>query len=405
MFNGNNAISMAKQKNKELIRQIGLNPFKPDSFQLNNEPLMSHLQLWSNENIDLYDIIQSFFGLKVRTKIVGILLDLDLNNWIGVAASWQHNNQNGQIRIDSNLTEFLLDKAFGESFTNRPFNIKKVGHLELSIIQGFLTNLEAKMKEFWEIDSKHPYLMDLIYLVWLVESDEGQIGRIAFGMPASFKPKKSTASPNKDVIDINKLANTGIKVPIDFSIGKTKLSLSEIRSFESGDLVVFEESDLSRFYWHLGEIGLVLPEEDHPVYLNDIENIEDLAQDMIKPPHNNDEDLLSSLPLELSAEFQKVLIPLKQVLDLKAGGVLPLGSVLDSELILTAQGKPVAKGELVIIGNQFGMRITDLLIGAKKLGPGQNTAVEIEDIFANQPQMKQEMPGSFADELDDLENG
>lgn len=405
MFCGNNTISMAKQKNKELIRQIGLNPFKPDSFQLNNEPLMNHLQLWSNENIDLYDIIQSFFGLKVRTKIVGILLDLDLNNWIGVAASWQHNNQNGQIRIDSNLTEFLLDKAFGESFTNRPFNIKKVGHLELSIIQGFLSNLEAKMKEYWEIDSKHPYLMDLIYLVWLVESDEGQIGRIAFGMPASFKPKKSVASPNKDVIDMNKLANTGIKVPIDFSIGKTKLSLSEIRSFESGDLVVFEESDLSRFYWHLGEIGLVLPEEDHPVYLNDIENIEDLAQDMIKPPHNNDEDLLSSLPLELSAEFQKVLIPLKQVLDLKAGGVLPLGSVLDSELILTAQGKPVAKGELVIIGNQFGMRITDLLIGAKKMGPGPNTAVEIEDIFANQPQMKQEMPGSFADELDDLENG
>lgn len=404
MFYGNNAISMAKQKNKELIRQLGVNPFKPDSFQLNNEPLMNHLQLWSNENIDLYDIIQSFFGIKVRTKIVGILLDLDLNNWIGVAASWQHNNQNGQIRIDSNLTEFLLDKAFGESFTNRPFNIKKVGHLELSIIQGFLSNLEAKMKEYWEIDSKHPYLMDLIYLVWLVESDEGQIGRIAFGMPASFKPKKITVSPNKDVIDINKLANTGIKVPVDFLIGKTNLSLSEIRSFESGDLVVFEESDLSRFYWHLGEIGIVLPEEDHPVYLNDIENIEDLAQDMIKPPHN-DEDLLSSLPLELSAEFQKVLIPLKQVLDLKAGGVLPLGSVLDSELVLTAQGKPVAKGELVIVGNQFGMRITDLLIGAKKLGPGQNTAVEIEDIFANQPQMKQELPGSFADELDDLENG
>ena len=300
MFYGNNTYSMAKQRNKELIRQLGVNPLKPDSFQLNNEPLMNHLELWSNENIDLYDIIQNFFGLKVRTKIVGILLDLDLNNWVGVAASWQHNNQNGQIRIDSNLTEFLLNKAFGESPVNRPFSIKKITHLELGVIQGFLSNLESKMKEFWEVDSKHPYLMDLIYLVWLVESDEGQIGRIAFGMPASFKPKKHTANPGKDVIDIYKLANTGIKVPIYLSVGKTKLSVSEIKSFESGDLVVFEESDLSRFNWHLGEIGIVLPEEDHPVFLSDIENLEDLAQDMIKPPHN-DEDLLSSLPLELSA--------------------------------------------------------------------------------------------------------
>ena len=71
---------------------------------------------------------------------------------------------------------------------------------------------------------------------------------------------------------------------------------------------------------------------------------------MVKTTHNVDEDPLSSLPLELSAEFQKVLIPLKQVLELKSGGVLPLGSVLDSELILTAQGKPVANGEYQCIG-------------------------------------------------------
>ncbi len=390
---------MPRQKNKELIRQIGMNPSKPDTFQLNNEPLMKNLTLWSNENIDLFETIQNLFGIKVRTKIVGILLDLDLNNWIGIGASWQHNNQNGQIRIDTQLTEFLLNKAFGESFTNRPFSLKRLTQIELNILQTFLTNLESKMKEYWEIDSKNPYLMDMIYLVWLVESDEGQLGRIAFGMPASFKPKRVNQNPSKEVIDINKLANTGIKVPIDISVGKTRLSVRDMRSLEEEDLVIFEDSDVSRFYWHLGEIGVVLPEEDHPVFLNDIDNVEELAQDMIKP---HDEDLLSSLPLELSAEFQKVLIPLKQVLDLKAGGVLPLGSVLDSELVLTAQGKPVAKGELVIIGNQFGMRITDILIGSKKAGGATGAQVELEDLFANQPQQKAEQ-GGFADELKDLE--
>jgi len=394
---------VTRNKNKELIRQIGMNPLKPDNFQANNQPLMNNLMLWSQIKVDLNDIVLNFFSLKVRTKLVAILLDLDVNNWIGVAASWQHNNQNGQIRVDAKLTEYLLNTAFGNSPINQPFNIKKVNQLELRILQAFLDKLETKMKDTWEVDAKHPYLVDLIYLVWLIESDDKEIGRIAYGVPASLKPKVLPKIDPKDAIDINKLANTGIKVPVNFEVGLTKLSLSEIKSFEAGDMVIFEDSDIGKFNWHLGEIGLVLPEEDHPIFINDIENIQELAKEMIKTTQTHDDDPLSSLPLELSAEFQKVFIPLKQVLELKNGGVLPLGTVLDSELVLTAQGKPIAKGELVIIGNQFGMRISELLIGAKKPGKGQS-GIELGDILSSQAQPKADIKaGSFADELKDLE--
>ncbi len=392
-----------RNKNKELIRQIGMNPLKPDQFQANNQPLINNLMLWSQLKIDLNDIVLNFFSLKVRTRLAAILLDLDVNNWIGVAASWQHNNQMGQIRVDAKLTEYLLNTAFGPSPINQPFNIKKVNQLELRILQTFLDKLEAKMKDLWEVDTKHPYLIDLIYLVWLVESDDGEIGRIAYGVPASLKPKNIAKVDPKDSIDINKLANTGIKVPVNFEVGQTRLSLSEVKSFESGDLIIFEDSDIGKFNWHLGEIGLVLPEEDHPVFINDIEDVQELAKEMVKTTQTHDDDPLSSLPLELSAEFQKVFIPLKQVLELKSGGVLPLGTVLDSELVLTAQGKPIARGELVIIGNQFGMRISELLIGAKKLGKGQ-TGIELSDILSSQPQQKIDpKSASFAEELKDLE--
>ena len=395
------------QKNRELIRQLGMNPAKPDSFQKLNEPLMNHLFMWSSEKIDIHELFQTFFGIKVRTRLVAILLDVDSDNWVGIAASWQHNSQNGQIRIDSKLTEFLLNNSFGQSPINYPFSIKKTTELEMNIIQSFLEIVENKMKEFWEVDSKHPFLLDTIYLVWLVESEEGEIGRIAFGVPATFRPKKTAKDDvgYGEQIDINKLANTGIEVPVDLHVGKTKLSFNEIKSFEGEDLIVFEDSDISKFNWHLGEIGLVLPEKDDPVYLDEIGNVEELAEEMIKTKKitNNDDDPLSSLPLELSAEFQKVLIPLKQVLELKSGGVLPLGSVLDSELILTAQGKPVAKGELVIIGNQFGMRITELLIGLKKGVKFQPGAPGASDLFDSESQDKEEGSGSFEDELKDLE--
>ena len=394
---------MAKNKNKELIRQIGLNPLKPDSFQIVNEPLINNLFQWSDQNIDLQDIFLKFFGLRVKTKIVAILLDLDLNNWIGLAGSWQHNNQNGQIRIDEKLADFLLNHAFGPSPVNQPFSIKRITQLEIQILQGLLVNVENKMREYWEVDVKHSYLLDLIYLVWLIESEEAEIGRIAYGIPASLKPKKVTLE-GKQVMDINKLANTGIRVPISLKVGSTRVSVNDVKSLESGDLLVFEDSDISKFYWHLGEISLVLPESDHPVFLQGINNINQLAKEMAKNPQNYDDDPLSSLPLELSAEFQKVLIPLKQVLELKSGGVLPLGPVLDSELVLTAQGKPVAKGELVIIGNQFGMRITDLLIGSKKSAKGTTgSTVEIDDLLGKGQQTKTEQSSSFADALKDLE--
>ena len=60
---------MNRGKNKELIRQFGMNPQKPDSYQAINEPMMNNLLLWSQEHIDLSDIIQSFFNVKVKTKI------------------------------------------------------------------------------------------------------------------------------------------------------------------------------------------------------------------------------------------------------------------------------------------------------------------------------------------------
>ncbi|MBI1857592.1 MAG: FliM/FliN family flagellar motor switch protein [Candidatus Melainabacteria bacterium] len=394
---------MAKYKNNEIVRQFGMNPEKPDSFQITNEPLMTNIIQWSEKSIDIHDLIKQLFNTNVRTKLIAILLDLNPDNWIGIAASWNQNNYNGQIRVDTKLVEYLLNNAFGESLTNRPFSIKKLTELELNILQAFLGNIENKMKEHYEIDPKHVYLTDTIYLVWLVESQDGEIGRIAFGLPASFKPKKTASGKPTEIADLNKLANTGIKVPVGFKVGFTKLPLNDIKSLESGDLLIFEDSDTSKLYWHIGEIGIVLPDKDHPVFIKDVDNIQELAKEMINKPKTTDDDPLSSLPLELSAEFQKVLIPLKQVLELRAGGVLPLGSVLDSELTLTAQGKPVARGELVIIGNQFGMRISELLISTQKAFSGSKSTVGLGEFTPEQQPTRSKQESSFADELENLE--
>lgn len=395
---------MIKDRNKELIRYLGLNPLKPDQFQKSNLPLMENLYLWSKQKISLDDIIQGFFNVKIQTKLIAFLLDLDLNNWVGIGASWQENNHTGQLRIDSKLVDFLFSKSFGPSPFNQPFDIKKLNELELTVLQTFLENLETDMKKYWEIDAKHPFLMDIIYLVWVIESEDTEIGRVAYGVPASFKPKILGESFD-DIVDLNKLANTGIRVPVDLNVGSTKLPYREVLGLETGDLIVFEDSDSSKLSWHFGEISTVLPETDHSVYLNQDIDLEEIENTMVDKTKNIDNDPLSTLPLELSAEFQKVKIPLKQVLELKSGGVLPLSPILDTELTLTAQGKPVAKGELIIIGNQFGMRIHELLISSKGTIPKTSTPSKpaVKYNTEEESELEEEEELSFDDELQELE--
>lgn len=76
-------------------------------------------------------------------------------------------------------------------------------------------------------------------------------------------------------------------------------------------------------------------------------------------------DLLTDLPVELTAQFQSVNMPLQKIMELEVGGVLPLDLLLDNELVLIAPGnKPIAQGELVIVGNKFGLKITKINLKA-----------------------------------------
>jgi flagellar motor switch/type III secretory pathway protein FliN len=102
----------------------------------------------------------------------------------------------------------------------------------------------------------------------------------------------------------------------------------------------------------------------------------DLYYDDIEVPsmqNNNslsdDTDLLTDLNIELTAQFKSVNLPLKKIMELKDGGVIPLGLLLDSELILIAAGnKIVAKGELIVLGNQFGLKIKNTRIKSDRIG-------------------------------------
>ena len=73
-----------------------------------------------------------------------------------------------------------------------------------------------------------------------------------------------------------------------------------------------------------------------------------------------DLNLVGHIPVTMSAVVGSVSISVERLFALKKGEVLEMNETLDAPLTLMLNGKPVARGELVAVGDNFGIRITEL---------------------------------------------
>jgi len=71
-------------------------------------------------------------------------------------------------------------------------------------------------------------------------------------------------------------------------------------------------------------------------------------------------NLLLDVELELSAILGETDIPLKKVLDITKGSIIELDNKTIDPIKLLANGSEVARGEVVIIEDNFGLRITHI---------------------------------------------
>ncbi|MCK9479802.1 MAG: flagellar motor switch protein FliN [Firmicutes bacterium] len=85
----------------------------------------------------------------------------------------------------------------------------------------------------------------------------------------------------------------------------------------------------------------------------------------IKPGGDNIE-LLLDVPLQLVVELGRTKRYLKDILDLNLGSIIPLDKPAGDLIDVLVNGKLIAKGEVVVIDDNFGVRITDIVSSVKK---------------------------------------
>ena len=78
-------------------------------------------------------------------------------------------------------------------------------------------------------------------------------------------------------------------------------------------------------------------------------------------------DVLLDVPVTLSMEVGRARLPIRSLLQLNQGSVLELERAAGEPLDIFVNGTLVAHGEVVVINERFGVRLTDVVSPAERL--------------------------------------
>lgn len=77
--------------------------------------------------------------------------------------------------------------------------------------------------------------------------------------------------------------------------------------------------------------------------------------------HNHNIGLIMDVPLEITVELGRTKKKIKDILSFGTGSIIELDKMAGETFDILANGKVIAKGEVVVINENFGVRITNIL--------------------------------------------
>jgi flagellar motor switch protein FliN len=84
-------------------------------------------------------------------------------------------------------------------------------------------------------------------------------------------------------------------------------------------------------------------------------------------PGGSDISLLLDVPLQVTVELGRTQMRIRNVLELVPGSIIELDKLAGEPVDVLVNGKQIARGEVVVIDEEFGVRITDVASQAKRL--------------------------------------
>jgi flagellar motor switch protein FliN len=73
---------------------------------------------------------------------------------------------------------------------------------------------------------------------------------------------------------------------------------------------------------------------------------------------------LYDVPVELAVEIGRTQMTIRETLALGPGSIVTLNRLAGEPVDLLVNGKPIARGEVVVIDEEFGLRVTEVVADA-----------------------------------------
>ncbi len=81
----------------------------------------------------------------------------------------------------------------------------------------------------------------------------------------------------------------------------------------------------------------------------------------------NDIGMILDIPVQLTVELGRTRIPIRQILQLGQGSVVELEALAGEPLDVLVNGCLIAQGEVVVVNDRFGIRLTDVVTPSERL--------------------------------------
>lgn len=260
------------------------------------------------------------------------------------------------FRCSECAIQIILDEILGP--TEKRFELTNITELEAKIISSFNDYLYSSISPILlqpsQTDKKRTNL-DMIHLTFFIKDNEShEGGKFILSVPqVLLSPALVKSSEEK--FDVSDFKSSQVEVSI--KVGTTKFPVKDLKLLEKEDIVVFENSNIQQMELIFGSYRKDFRITPNPGLIISLDN-NDGGNNM----ENNSlsQNLWDTIQVEMGAEFDKVKITLGELKNIEQGLVLDISSVYNNRISLKVENKTIAKGELVIINDRYGVRIDEV---------------------------------------------
>ena len=91
------------------------------------------------------------------------------------------------------------------------------------------------------------------------------------------------------------------------------------------------------------------------------------AAEAANPTGINDINMILDIPVQLTVELGRTRIPIKHILQLAQGSVVELEAMAGEPMDVLVNGYLIAQGEVVVVNDKFGIRLTDIVTPSERV--------------------------------------